>query len=86
MGARGGGDDDRLRPIERGLDRRRGRRADLGRDLGRSGRVRVGDEHTIDPGCLAQQAGVQPPDPAGAEQRDPHDRIPVATGTQQGTR
>ena len=42
------------------------------RDLGRAIRVDVGDHELVDAGGVAQESGVEPTDPTGAEERDPH--------------
>jgi len=38
----------------------------------------AGHHELVHPGCLLEQSRVQPPDPAGTEERDPHDRAPLA--------
>ena len=46
--------------------------ADQRRRLGRAAGIDVVDDDLVDPGLRRHQASVQPADPAGAEERDPH--------------
>ena len=77
MGARGRRDDDRFRGVESGVHRRCDGRADFVRDLGGTGGVDVGDQERVDAGGGAEEAGVEPADAPGTEERDPHAEPPV---------
>ncbi len=72
VGRRGGGDDDGLGGVHGGLDGRRGRGAHLGRDVGGTGRVGIGDDDAVDAGRGRQQPAVETPDPPRSEQCDLH--------------
>ncbi len=79
VGVGGGRDDHRLGPVQRRVDRLHGAGADGRGDGRRPGRVDVGDEQLRDAGVGLQEPGVEGADPAGAQERDAHQRLRVAS-------
>ncbi len=72
------GDDDRVGHVERGLQAGDGPGIDLRRRFRGSLRHRIGDDQLVEPRGRRQETGVQPTDPAGTEQGDPHRGAPSA--------
>ena len=72
VGVRGGGDDDGIGFVERGLDRCGGADAGLGGDGRGPVGDRVGDDDLVDARRRGEQPGVEATDPARAELGDLH--------------
>jgi hypothetical protein len=66
------GDHHRVRAVERLVVRGDRDRVDLIGRVGCPVRQRIGDDEVVDPGRRREDPGVEPADPAGADEGDPH--------------